>query len=84
MPQHKSAKKRVRQAEKRRARNRYQRSRMRTMIKKLQNTEDKAEAETLLNEVKAYLDRLASKGIIHKNKAANYKGKLTRRVNALG
>ena len=84
MPQHKSAKKRVRQAEKRRARNRYQRSRMRTMIKKLQATEDKAEAETLLNEVKAYLDRLASKGIIHKNKAANYKGKLARRVNGLG
>ena len=84
MPQHKSAKKRVRQTEKRRARNRVQRSRMRTMIKKLQSTEDKSEAQALLSDAKAYLDRLASKGIIHKNKAANYKGKLSKRVNALG
>lgn len=76
MPQHKSAKKRVRQSEKRRARNRYQRSRMRTLIKRFRTTEDKEEAATLFNEVQAYLDRLASKGIIHKNKAANYKSKL--------
>lgn len=83
MPQHKSAAKRVRQNEKRRARNRYQRSRMRTMIKKLRHTEDPAEAQTLLNDVKAYLDRLATKRIIHKNKAANYKSELERHVNAL-
>ena len=76
MPQHKSAKKRVRQSEKRRARNRYQRSRMRTMIKRFRTTEDKEEAAALFNEVQTYLDRLASKGIIHKNKAANYKSKL--------
>ncbi len=84
MPQHKSAAKRVRQNEKRRARNGYQRSRMRTLIKKLRATEDSTQAQTLLNEAKSYLDRLASKRIIHKNKAANYKSELERHVNALG
>jgi len=84
MPQHKSAAKRVRQNAKRRARNRLHRSRMRTMIKKLRQTDDVTQAQQLLREVKAYLDRLATKRIIHKNKAANYKGELERHVNALG
>ncbi|GIV58130.1 MAG: 30S ribosomal protein S20 [Bacteroidetes bacterium] len=84
MPQHKSAIKRVRQNEKRRARNRYHRARMRTLIKKLRASEDKSQAEMLLKEVKAYLDRLASRGLIHKNKAANYKSKLEKKVHALG
>lgn len=52
-------------------------------MKKLRATEDKTEAEALLNEVKAGLDRLATRGIIHKNKAANYKSKLEKHVNAL-
>ncbi|NNE70281.1 MAG: 30S ribosomal protein S20 [Rhodothermales bacterium] len=83
MPQHKSAAKRVRQTEKKRASNRLHRSRMRTMMKNLRSTESKDEAGSLLNDVKAYLDRLASKRIIHKNKAANYKSELERHVNAL-
>lgn len=83
MPQHKSAAKRVRQNAKRRELNRTHRSRLRTMIKNLEETEDKAQAETLLNDVKAYVDRLATKGIIHKNKAAHYKSKLEKHVNAL-
>ena len=84
MPQHKSAMKRVRQNAKRREQNRYHRSRVRTLIKKLQATEDKAEATLLLSEAKAYLDRMACKGLIHKSKAANYKSSLEKRVNALG
>ena len=84
MPQHKSANKRVRQNEKRRARNRQQRSRMRTLIKNLRTVEDQEQARALLDDAKSYLDRLASKGIIHKKKAANYKSELERRVNALG
>jgi small subunit ribosomal protein S20 len=83
MPQHKSAAKRVRQSEKRRARNRYHRSRMRTLMKNLRGTAEKDQAQTLLNDVKAYLDRLASKGIIHKNKAANYKSELEQHVHSL-
>lgn len=83
MPQHKSAAKRVRQNAKRREHNRLHRSRMRTMIKKLRQTQDKDQAATLLPEIKAYLDRLATKGIIHKNKAANYKSELEKQVNGL-
>ena len=83
MPQHKSAKKRVRQNEKRRLRNKEMHSRVRTKIKKLEHMEDPEAAEAMLNEVKAELDRLASKGIIHKNKAANTKSKLEKAVNAL-
>lgn len=80
MPQHKSAEKRVRQAEKRRTRNRLHRSRMRTMMKKLRNEQDQAQAAEQLKQVKAYLDRLSAKGIIHKNKAANYKSALDRQA----
>ena len=83
MPQHKSAAKRVRQNERRRIRNRFQRSRMRTMIKKLRATDDKSQAQELLNDVKALLDRLAGKRIIHHNMAANYKSELEGHVNKL-
>ncbi|HRR09519.1 MAG TPA: 30S ribosomal protein S20 [Rhodothermales bacterium] len=83
MPQHKSAEKRVRQSEKRRLRNRVHKSRVRTMIKKVKLSEDKDSALVLLNDAKAYLDRLSAKGIIHSNMAANVKSKLDRHVNAL-
>lgn len=83
MPQHKSAAKRVRQSAKRRERNRVHRSRMRTLIKKVQSETDKTRASELLGETKAYLDRLATKRIIHPNKAANYKSALQKQVNAL-
>jgi small subunit ribosomal protein S20 len=83
MPQHKSAEKRVRQNEKRRARNRYQKVRMRTLVKQLEDTQDKAEAESLLKEAKSQLDRLATKRIITPNKAAHTKSRLEKLVNAL-
>lgn len=83
MPQHKSAIKRVRQNAKRREQNRMHRSRMRTLIKRLRQTEDKDQAEALLNDVKGYLDRLATKGIIHRNKAAHVKSSLDKHVATL-
>lgn len=83
MPQHQSAKKRMRQNEKRRQNNQSQQSRVRTMIKKLRSLEDKEEARELLNEVKGGLDRLAAKNIIHKNKAANKKSQLEKYVDSL-
>ena len=83
MPQHKSAAKRVRQNAKRRAHNRFQKSRLRTMIKQVRTADDKAQAETLLNETKAYLDRLATKGVLHQNKAAHYKSQLDKHVAGL-
>ena len=83
MPQHKSAAKRIKQDAKRRERNRYQRTRMRTMIKELRESSDESVAAEKLSKAKSFLDRLASKGIIHKNKAANYKSELDRHVNKL-
>ena len=81
MPQHSSAIKRVRQNAVRRLRNREHRSRMRTMVKKLLQTEDASTTKTLYPETQAYLDRLATKGIIHRNKAAHYKSQISRHLN---
>ena len=64
-------------------RNRYQHKTTRTFIKRLRNTTDKAEAQELLKTVTSMLDKLAKRNIIHKNKAANNKSKLTRLVNSL-
>jgi small subunit ribosomal protein S20 len=84
MPQHKSAAKRVRQDAKRRLRNRYQKVRVRTLIKDLQATTDVSEAQTKLNIVKAHIDRLASRRIVHPNNAAHTKSQLDTFVNGLG
>lgn len=83
MANHKSALKRIRSNEAKRLRNRYQAKTTRTFIKRLKNTEDKAQAQELLKEVTSMLDKLAKKNIIHKNNAANKKSKLTKLVNAL-
>ncbi len=83
MPQHKSAEKRVRQNEKRRLRNVQKRSRMKTAIKKVKSASDKETASTELKNTISILDKMAIKGIIHRNKAAHIKSKLTRHVNAM-
>jgi len=83
MPQHKSAEKRIRQNEKRRKQNQSRKTRVRTKIKKLKSTEDPDAARELLNDVKGDLDRLAAKGVIHKNRAANRKSKLETFVDGL-
>jgi len=53
------------------------------MIKKLHGLEDQSSARELLVEVKSYVDRMASKGIIHKNKAGHTKSQLDKFVNSL-
>ena len=83
MANHKSALKRIRSNNAKRLRNRYQHKTTRTFIKRLRNTTDKAEAQELLKQVTSMLDRLAKRNIIHKNKAANNKSKLTKLVNSL-
>ena len=84
MPQHTSAAKRVRQDAKRRLRNRFQKGRVRTMIKDLQAETDPSAAETKLNAIKAHLDRLAGSRVLHPNKVAHTKSQLERHVNAMG
>ena len=83
MANHKSAMKRIRSSEAKRLRNRYQAKTTRTYIKRLRNTTDKKEAEELLKTVSSMIDKLAKNNVIHKNKAANNKAKLTKFVNAL-
>jgi small subunit ribosomal protein S20 len=87
MPNHKSAKKRVRQNEKRRAINRSNRSSLRTQIKKLRTALGAGDAATtapeLLNPTVAAIDKAVNKGLLHKNTAARYKSRLTGHVNNL-
>ncbi len=83
MANHQSAKKRIRQIEKRRLHNRYYAKTARNAVKKLRGTSEKEAAQELLPKVASMLDKLAKRNIIHKNKAANLKSKLTKQVNKL-
>lgn len=83
MAHHKSALKRIRQTAVRRLRNRYKHTTMRGAVKKLRNTEDKQEATAMLPKVFSLIDRVAKHNIIHKNKAANLKSKLTLMINKM-
>ena len=83
MANHKSAKKRIRQTEKRRVHNRYFAKTARNAVKALRNTTEKEAALALLPKVTAMLDKLAKKNIIHDNKAANLKSSLQLHVNAI-
>jgi small subunit ribosomal protein S20 len=83
MANHKSAEKRIRANEAKRERNRYQHKTTRTAVKKLLTSSKKDEAQALLKEVTAMLDKLAKKNIIHWKKAANQKSRLTKVVNKL-
>lgn len=83
MANHKSSLKRIRQTEKRNLHNRYYAKTMRNALKKIRLTTDKAEAAAQLPTVTSMLDKLAKRGIIHANKAANLKGKIAKHVNKL-
>ena len=81
-----SAKKRNRQNLVRRARNKSAVSSLRTSVKKLRNAveeQDADQAKALLGDTVRLLDRSASKGVIHRNKAARSKSRLTRLVSSL-
>lgn len=73
----------MRQTIKRNQHNRHLRSTMRTLIKRVTKTTDKAEADTALRAAVAYLDRMTQKGILHRNNAANKKSSLVKFVNNL-
>ena len=83
MANHKATQKDVRQSAKRRERNRYFGKTTRNAIRDLKTLEDKAAAGERVPEVISMIDKLAKRGIIHKNKASNMKSKLTKKVNAL-
>ncbi len=82
----KSAKKRARQAIKRRAHNVALRSRVRTAIRsvmKAVETGDKEAAKARFKAVVPEIDRMATKGILPKNRAAHYKSQLNARLRAM-
>jgi small subunit ribosomal protein S20 len=83
MANHKATKKDVRQATKRRERNKYYGKTTRNAIRDLKALTDKAAAGKELPEVVSMIDRLAKRGVIHKNKASNLKSKLTKKVTAI-
>ena len=83
MANHKSALKRIRQTETRRSLNKYQHKTARNAVRRLRALTDKKEALALLPKVAGMLDKLTKRNIIHKNKSANLKSKLTKHVNAL-
>lgn len=84
MANHKATKKDVRQSAKRNERNRYYGKTTRNAIRKLRAMTSKDEAATNLPLVSSMIDKLAKRGTIHRNKAANLKRKLALKVNALG
>ena len=80
------AKKRARQAEAHRTRNAAQRTQLSTAIKKVQVAvvgADKTKAQAAYRDATAVIDRMADKGIIHKNVAARQKSSLNKKVKAL-
>jgi small subunit ribosomal protein S20 len=82
----KSQKKRIITNERRRVRNKGVRTALRTHVKKVRATVDAGDAEgawEALQVASQALDKAASKGVIHKNNAANRKSELARRVNSL-
>lgn len=80
------ARKRARQAVGQNARNTSLRSTLRTAVKRVQKAivaGDKAAAQGIFRESVAVIDRIADKKIIHKNKAARHKSRLSARIKAL-
>lgn len=83
MANHQTALKRIRQTEKRKLHNRYYAKTTRNAVRNLRATTEKEVATEMLPKVSSMLDKLAKRNIIHKNKAANLKSKLTIHVNNL-
>ena len=81
MANHKATKKDMRQAAKRRERNKYYGRTTRNAIRDLRAADTK-EAKDKLPTVISMIDKMAKRGTIHKNKAANLKRKLAKKANA--
>ena len=86
MANSRQARKRARQAEKRRCHNASRRSEMRTYIKgvlKAISEGDKETASKAYSRAVSMIDRLANKGLIHRNKAARHKSRLNSHIKGL-
>lgn len=83
MANHKSTIKRIRQNERRRIHNRYYAKSMRTALREIRNTKDKAEAQAQFPKLQKMLDKLAKQNIIHWKKAANLKSGVAKMIAKL-
>jgi small subunit ribosomal protein S20 len=83
MANHKSAIKRIRSNDAKRTENRYYAKTTRSAIKQIRSAASKKDAADLLPKVSSMIDKLAKKNVIHKNKAANLKSSLAKKVATL-
>jgi small subunit ribosomal protein S20 len=83
MANHSATKKDVRQSRKRNERNRYYGKTTRNAIRDIRALTDPNAVGEKMPEVASMIDKLAKRGTIHKNKAANLKSKLAKKLNAL-
>ncbi len=86
MANHFSALKRARQTEKRTARNRANRSRLRTALRHLRESiasGDKSKAMESFKSTVSAIDKAIQKGVLHENTASRYKSRLSARLAAL-
>jgi len=83
MPNIKSAKKRMQLSAQARLRNRSERARIRTAIKRVRDATAAAEGEARMREAVALLDRAATRRLVHPNRVARIKGGLARHVKSL-
>ena len=83
MPNIKSAKKRMELSAVARAKNRSERTRIRTAIKRVRQAQSAQEGQAHLRDAIAMLDRAATQRLYHPNRAARVKGRLARHVDSL-
>ncbi len=83
MANHKSTLRRIRSDKPKALNNKYYHKTMRNSLRDVRDEDDKAAALSALPKLVAQIDRLAKRGTIHKNKAANLKSKLAKKIALL-
>jgi len=83
MQRHKSVEKRARTSKKANVTNRANRSRVKTAVRGVVDAKDKDSADAALKKAVSVLDKSVKIGLIHKNKAANQKSRLSKLVNKI-
>jgi small subunit ribosomal protein S20 len=83
MANHKSSEKRIRQTETKNTHNRYFAKTMRNALKEFRSLKEKEKASEEMPKLVAMIDKLATKDIIHKNKASNLKSGVVKHYNSM-
>ncbi|MCY4162139.1 MAG: 30S ribosomal protein S20 [Flavobacteriaceae bacterium] len=83
MANHQSALKRIRSSEKKRLQNRYQHKTVRNAIRDFKKLEDNKGVAKRFPEIISMIDKLAKNNVIHQNKAANLKSKVTKHLASI-